>query len=72
MGQSKTGSGKTAAFGLPILDSIDESIREVQALILTPQGSLPYRSLMSSGRSGGAKGGFTFTPFTADSRSDLK
>lgn len=40
VGQSKTGSGKTAAFGLPILDSIDESIREVQALILTPTREL--------------------------------
>lgn len=36
VGQSKTGSGKTAAFGLPILDSIDEPIKDVQALILTP------------------------------------
>ncbi|WP_297508793.1 DEAD/DEAH box helicase [Thermococcus sp.] len=40
VGQSKTGSGKTAAFGLPILDMIDENLREVQALILTPTREL--------------------------------
>ncbi|WP_099211578.1 DEAD/DEAH box helicase [Thermococcus henrietii] len=40
VGQSKTGSGKTAAFGLPILDLVDESRKEVQALILTPTREL--------------------------------
>ncbi|NJE53728.1 DEAD/DEAH box helicase [Thermococcus sp. 21S9] len=40
VGQSKTGSGKTAAFGLPILDLIDEGRKEVQALILTPTREL--------------------------------
>ena len=40
VGQSKTGSGKTAAFGLPILDLVEESRKEVQALILTPTREL--------------------------------
>lgn len=40
IGQSKTGSGKTAAFGLPILDMVDESEKEVQALILAPTREL--------------------------------
>lgn len=40
VGQSKTGSGKTAAFGLPILDMVDASEKEVQALILTPTREL--------------------------------
>ncbi|WP_297535182.1 DEAD/DEAH box helicase [Thermococcus sp.] len=40
IGQSKTGSGKTAAFGLPILDLIDESRKEVQTLVLTPTREL--------------------------------
>ncbi|GAB6134971.1 DEAD/DEAH box helicase [Thermococcus prieurii] len=40
VGQSKTGSGKTAAFGLPILDLVDERRKEVQALILTPTREL--------------------------------
>ncbi|WP_456420568.1 DEAD/DEAH box helicase [Thermococcus sp.] len=40
VGQSKTGSGKTAAFGLPILDMVDEGKKGVQALILTPTREL--------------------------------
>ncbi len=38
--QSRTGSGKTGAFLLPLFDSLDPSKREVQALILTPTREL--------------------------------
>lgn len=40
IGQAQTGTGKTAAFGLPILEIVDPSIRTVQALILTPTREL--------------------------------
>jgi ATP-dependent RNA helicase DeaD len=40
IGQAQTGSGKTAAFGLPILEHVDPSVPEVQALILTPTREL--------------------------------
>lgn len=40
IGQSKTGSGKTAAFALPILQKIDLSQRSGQALILCPTREL--------------------------------
>jgi len=40
VGQSQTGTGKTAAFSLPILDQIDGSQKAVQALILTPTREL--------------------------------
>lgn len=40
IGQAQTGTGKTAAFALPILSKIDGSNREVQALILTPTREL--------------------------------
>jgi ATP-dependent RNA helicase DeaD len=40
VGQSQTGTGKTAAFSLPILDRIDVDNRAVQALILTPTREL--------------------------------
>lgn len=40
IGQAQTGSGKTAAFGLPIIDRIDERDRRIQALILTPTREL--------------------------------
>jgi ATP-dependent RNA helicase DeaD len=40
IGQAQTGSGKTAAFGLPILEHVDPTVPEVQALILTPTREL--------------------------------
>jgi len=40
IGQAKTGSGKTAAFSLPMLQSIDVSQRRVQALVLAPTREL--------------------------------
>lgn len=38
--QAQTGSGKTAAFGLPIIEKIDQSRRQVQALVLCPTREL--------------------------------
>lgn len=40
VGQSQTGTGKTAAFSLPILEQIDVEHTAVQALILTPTREL--------------------------------
>src|SRR6187397_1088979 len=40
IGQAQTGSGKTAAFGLPMLEYVDPDEREVQALVLTPTREL--------------------------------
>jgi ATP-dependent RNA helicase DeaD len=40
VGQSQTGTGKTAAFSLPILEKIDFQKPAVQALILTPTREL--------------------------------
>jgi len=40
VGQAQTGTGKTAAFGLPIMDKIIENTGKVQALILTPTREL--------------------------------
>lgn len=40
IGQSQTGTGKTAAYSLPILESIDKSLKKVQALILCPTREL--------------------------------
>src|SRR5206468_9826811 len=39
-GQAQTGSGKTAAFGLPMIQYVDPSDQEVQALVLTPTREL--------------------------------
>jgi len=40
IGNSHTGTGKTAAFGIPILEMIDFYDRNVQALIITPTREL--------------------------------
>jgi ATP-dependent RNA helicase DeaD len=40
IGQAQTGTGKTAAFGLPLLDYLDPSDPSVQALVLTPTREL--------------------------------
>jgi ATP-dependent RNA helicase DeaD len=40
IGQAQTGTGKTAAFGLPLLQYIDPADDEVQAVVLTPTREL--------------------------------
>ncbi len=40
IGQSQTGTGKTASFGLPLIESIDVSLNKVQAIILCPTREL--------------------------------
>jgi ATP-dependent RNA helicase DeaD len=40
IGQAQTGSGKTAAFGLPMLQYVDPSQDELQGLVLTPTREL--------------------------------
>src|SRR5919205_4617388 len=40
IGQAQTGTGKTAAFGLPMLESVDAGDEDVQALVLTPTREL--------------------------------
>jgi ATP-dependent RNA helicase DeaD len=40
IGQAQTGTGKTAAFGLPLLQYLDPSSDDVQAIVLTPTREL--------------------------------
>jgi len=40
VGQSNTGTGKTAAFGIPILEKIDREVRLPQAIVLLPTREL--------------------------------
>src|SRR3954471_6025816 len=40
IGQAQTGTGKTAAFGLPMMEFVDPSEDDVQALVLTPTREL--------------------------------
>lgn len=40
IGQAQTGTGKTAAFGIPILETIDADSKKLQAIILCPTREL--------------------------------
>lgn len=40
IGQAQTGTGKTAAFALPMLEKIDPELRQTQALVLAPTREL--------------------------------
>jgi ATP-dependent RNA helicase DeaD len=40
IGQAQTGTGKTAAFGLPMIQGVDSDEHDVQALVLTPTREL--------------------------------
>ena len=40
IGQSQTGTGKTAAFGIPLLEKIDPELKHLQAVVLCPTREL--------------------------------
>ena len=40
IGQAQTGTGKTAAFGIPVLERIDPKLKKLQAIILCPTREL--------------------------------
>ena len=44
IGQSQTGSGKTASFGIPVLEKVNASVRSAQVLVLSPTRELVIQS----------------------------
>jgi len=40
VGQAQTGTGKTAAFGLPLIELLDDKSPFVEAIVLTPTREL--------------------------------
>ncbi|HTZ88283.1 MAG TPA: DEAD/DEAH box helicase, partial [Solirubrobacteraceae bacterium] len=56
IGQAQTGTGKTAAFGLPIMEYVDPENSEVQALVLTPTRELCIQVTQAL-RAYGSRGG---------------
>lgn len=40
IGQAQTGTGKTAAFGIPVLEKVDPSVKKTQVIILSPTREL--------------------------------
>jgi len=44
IGQAQTGTGKTAAFGIPIIEKVDRQINAVQAIVLAPTRELAMQA----------------------------
>jgi len=47
LGQAQTGTGKTCAFGIPVIDSVDSGSNHIQTLILSLQYRLRRNSITS-------------------------
>ncbi|GAB4075056.1 DEAD/DEAH box helicase [Barrientosiimonas marina] len=56
IGQAQTGTGKTAAFGIPMIEKIDPSQRKIQGLIIAPTRELAVQVAEEINRLGQAKG----------------
>jgi ATP-dependent RNA helicase DeaD len=67
--QSRTGTGKTAAFGIPIVERVDPSRSDVQALILCPTRELTVQVTEEIGRLGGPSGVRSLAIYGGDSMS---
>jgi ATP-dependent RNA helicase DeaD len=62
VGQSQTGSGKTMAFGIPVVQGVDGSKRQVQALILCPTRELAMQVCAEIHKLASFKEGVRATP----------
>lgn len=62
IGQAQTGTGKTAAFGIPTLEMIDSKDNSVQALILCPTRELSIQVAEEIGNLGKYKRGIQVLP----------
>ena len=62
VGLSQTGSGKTAAFGLPALNMIDVDLKQTQVLVLCPTRELAVQVCEEINRLASALKGFTSVP----------
>ncbi|HEY7535411.1 MAG TPA: DEAD/DEAH box helicase [Thermodesulfobacteriota bacterium] len=52
IGQAQTGTGKTLAFGIPLVEKVDPLKREVQAIVLTPTRELAVQVAGELGKIG--------------------
>ena len=65
VGVAQTGTGKTAAFGLPLLDAVDAREPVVQALVLAPTRELALQSADAIADMPTARAAWTSSPSTA-------
>ena len=50
--QARTGTGKTAAFGIPLVEKVDANTANIQAMVLTPTRELTAQVCDELGRIG--------------------
>ena len=62
VGQSATGSGKTAAFAIPAIEKVDTHLRQVQVLVLCPTRELAVQVAEEFGKLGAFKKGLMEVP----------
>lgn len=62
VGQAHTGTGKTAAFGIPILERIDPRSKAAQAMVLCPTRELAIQVAEEIGKLAARKRGVTALP----------
>jgi ATP-dependent RNA helicase DeaD len=67
MVQSRTGTGKTAAFGIPIIEKVDAARKDVQALVLCPTRELCMQVTAEIGRLGAESGVKSLAIYGGDS-----
>jgi ATP-dependent RNA helicase DeaD len=65
--QSRTGTGKTAAFGIPIVERVDMAVPGIQAVALTPTRELAIQVAQELAEIGRAKGIKVETIYGGDS-----
>ncbi|MGI6702560.1 MAG: DEAD/DEAH box helicase [Clostridia bacterium] len=56
IGQAQTGTGKTAAFGIPLIERIEKDSRKVEGLVITPTRELAIQVAEEINRIGQYKG----------------
>src|SRR5208337_1369165 len=56
LGQAQTGTGKTAAFGIPMIESIKAGSEEIQGIVITPTRELAVQVAEELNRIGQFKG----------------
>src|SRR5690554_1862282 len=56
IGQAQTGTGKTAAFGIPLVEKIEKGSGKVEGLVLTPTRELAVQVAEEINRIGQYKG----------------
>ena len=66
--QSRTGTGKTAAFGIPIVEKIDAGADGVQAVVLAPTRELAIQVAQEIDRARPGPRGQGASPSTAATR----